>query len=67
MTEIIDQLLAEQEQFVPKEFTAAVLGISTRTLDTLNKNGKGPARHKRGRQIMYRIEDVRAYRTAQKI
>jgi len=62
----IDQLLAEQDQFVSKEFTAAILGISTRTLDTRHQAGVGPARHKRGRQIMYRLEDVRAYRATQK-
>jgi len=60
----IDQLLAEQPRYVSKEFAAAVLNLSARTLDYLHRSNEGPRRYKNGRQVQYLLDDVRAYRDA---
>jgi predicted DNA-binding transcriptional regulator AlpA len=46
---------------IDREQAAAAIGVSVRTLDTLDATGKGPKALRIGRRRLYRVSDLEAW------
>jgi hypothetical protein len=60
------ETLPARDGFAPQGPVAEHLGLSTRTLERLRLEGRGPAFHKFGRRVMYRWSDVLAWAQGQR-
>jgi len=57
------QLLSDN--YVSKETTSSLMGISVRSLERMHAKGEGPKRYNFGKFVRYSVDDIHAWMRSQ--